>query len=362
MTRAIFTWSGFTLAGLVAVVVALVAVATAADRPGREPVTVDYRTPAVAAYLEAERAWMAYHGLEYTEHLVEVPEHGLQVRVLEVGDGAPVLFLPPAPGEAARFAPLLAELDSGRGLLVNLPGGGASDGIDLRAVEHRRLARNTLDAVYDHFNLDAAPVIGGSIGGTWALWYSLDRPARVTAGAQLGVPPGLEGTSVPLQLSALGVPGVNHIVTSILMPVAEPGDAGQAFEQAFGHPDGTAGSLPLPGLEYEYALQQLPTFQLTWRTLGQDAFSLGGLAGWDDEVAIGLDELRRISHPTMLVWPANDPFGDVDLGREIAGHLPDGRLHVAGVGHLPWLDHPEGVAELVAGFLADGFAGGSGRD
>jgi 2-hydroxy-6-oxonona-2,4-dienedioate hydrolase len=174
----------------------------------------------------------------------------------------------------------------------------------------------------------------------------------VTSTVQLGVPVAVEGTTVPARLGMLGVPGVNRFVTSVLMPSAHPAEAADGFGQAFGHPARSVEAMPRPALDFEYALQQLPTYGLSWRGLGQDTFRLGGLGGWDTHVEIGLDELAGLPHPTLLVWPANDPFGDIDVGRQVAAHLPDAELHVAGVGHLPWLDDPAGVAELIAEFLA----------
>lgn len=342
---------GVALAGLIGLILLVILLAALTDRPSAEPLTVHRDAPEVVAYLEAERAFMAHHDLDYTDHDVEIEDPGLRVRVLEVGDGPPVLVVPPAAGEAARLAPLLAELDGYRYLLVNLPGGGASDGIDLRAVDHRRLALDTLDAVHDHFGLDATPIVASSIGGTWALWYGIDRPDRVTATVQLGVPVAVEGTTVPAALGMLGVPGLNRFVASALMPSASQDEAAAGFEQAFGHPARSVEAMPRPALEFEYALQQLPTYGLSWRGLGQDTFRLGGLGGWEPDVEIGLDDLARIQHPTLLVWPSNDPFGDPDAGQQVAAHLPDAELHAAGIGHLPWLDDPTGVAELIDTFF-----------
>jgi 2-hydroxy-6-oxonona-2,4-dienedioate hydrolase len=342
---------GIALAGLTVLVLLVIVLAALTDRPTAEPLTVDRDAPEVVAYLEAERAFMAHHDLDYTDHDVEIEDPGLRVRVLEVGDGPPVIVVPPAAGEAARLAPLLAELDGYRYLLVNLPGGGASDGIDLRAVDHRRMAIDTLDAVHDHFGLDATPIVASSIGGTWALWYGLDRPDRVIATVQLGVPVAVEGTTVPATLGMLGVPGLNRFVTSVLMPSAGPAEAADGFGQVFGHPTRSVEAMSGPALEFEYALQQLPTYGLSWRALGQDTVRFGGVGGWEPDVEVGLDDLARFQHPTLLVWPSNDPFGDPDAGHQVAAHLPEAELHVAGIGHLPWLDDPAVVAELIDMFF-----------
>jgi pimeloyl-ACP methyl ester carboxylesterase len=352
MARRIARWTGSIVALLVLLLMLVVALAAVTDRPGADPLLVDRDAPEMAAFLTAEREMMAHHGLDYTEHVVEVGDPGLRVRVLEVGEGPPVLMVPPAAGEAARFAPLLGELDGYRLLLVNLPGGGASDGVDLRAHDHRGLASDTLDAVYEHFRLDSAPIVASSVGGTWALWYGLDRPERVTATVHLGVPVAVEGTTVPAALLMLGLPGVNRIVATTLMPASAPEDAGAGFEMVFGHPAGTVAAWPEPVREFEYALEQLPTYPLAWRGLGQDSFRFAGLGGWRPEVEVGLAELAALDHPTLLVWPEQDPLGDPDTGREITAHLPDAEMRTAGVGHLPWLDAPDLVATLTADFLA----------
>ena len=352
MVRAMRTavrWGGATVVVLVALAALAVLAAAVLDRPDAEPRAVDPGEPEVAAFLAAEAAVMAHHDLDPTEHVVDVADPGLAVRVLEVGDGPPVLVVPPAPGEAARLAPLIAGLDSFRFLLVNLPGGGGSDSVDLRAIDERDLALATLDAVYDHVGLDAAAIVASSRGGPWALWYGIDRPDRVTASIQLGAPALVEGTTVPAMLRPLAVPGLGRIIAT-QMPAATPDDAGEVYE-IIGHPAATVETLPRELLELEHAAQHLPTYQLLWRSLLQSSLRVGGLAGWDADLRIDPADLRGIDHPTLLLWGASDPFGDPSAGREIAARLPDAELSVVGVGHFPWLDDPDGVAAPVEAFL-----------
>ncbi|QBI20076.1 alpha/beta hydrolase [Egibacter rhizosphaerae] len=351
--------AGLLLAGVLGLLALVIGVGVVTDRPTDTVVTIDRDLPEVVTFLEAERALMDHHDVDYTEYAVTVEDPALRVRVLEVGEGPPVLVLPPAAGEAARLAPLLGQLEGYRFLLVNLPGGGASDGIDLRAVDQRPMARATLDAVYAHFGLDEVPVVGASVGGTWALWYALDRPERVSAVGQLGVPVAVEGTVVPPALVVLGIPGVDRIAAATVMVSDAPSDAADSFEEAFGHPNGTAQRLPAAALEFEHAVQRLPTYALTWRSLAQDSLRMAGFGGWATTVEIRSDELGELKSPVLLVWPSEDPFGGPAVGEELAGLLPDARLHIAGTGHLPWLDDAEGVAELLDRFLdASGPAAG----
>jgi 2-hydroxy-6-oxonona-2,4-dienedioate hydrolase len=352
MARSVLRWSGIALAGLAGLLLLVVVMAAVTDRPSAEPFVVDRDAPEVTAFLEAEAAWLAHHDLDHTEHLVEVAGHDLAVRVLEVGAGPAVVVLPGGAGEAAYLTPLLAELDGYRLLLVNLPGGGASDGVDLRGIDERRLARDTLDSVYGSFELDVAPIVASSRGGAWAWWYGLDRPEGVSASVQLGAPALVEGTTVPAALAVLGVPGLNRVLVSVTPP-ASPEQAVAGFHRLFGHPVETVESLSGPARGFAHAAQQLPTFGLSWRSSMQVSTRFAGLGGWNPDLEIGAADLTGLDHRALLVWPSDDPFGDVDAGRRIAALLPDADLHVAGIGHLPWLDDPAGVAELVADFLRD---------
>lgn len=347
----VLQWAGIGALGILALGVLLVGGAALVDRPSRKPIRLDRDEPAVVAFLAAERAWLSSLGLEFTEHVVEIDDPALRVRVLEVGEGPPALVLPGGAGEGGHFAPLLAALDGNRFLLVNLPGGGGSDGVDLRAVDNNRLTRDLLDAVYDRFDLDAVPIIANSRGGHHAWWYALDRPQRVTASVQLGGPGYVEGTQVPFLLALLGVPGLNHLLASAILVPGSPDEAVAGLEQVFGHPSETVRTLPEGFKAYWYAAQHLPTHGPTLRTAHELTVRLAGLRGWNPAVLITSSELAELDHPVLLVWPSNDPFGDPDAGRRIAAALPEAELVEAGVGHLPWLDDTPGIAALVADVL-----------
>jgi 2-hydroxy-6-oxonona-2,4-dienedioate hydrolase len=148
----------------------------------------------------------------------------------------------------------------------------------------------------------------------------------------------------------LGVPGVNRIIASGPLIPATPEAASEGLRDMFGHPTETVAALPPPASVFQHAHAHLPTFGLSWRTYFQSGLRFGGLGSWHPDLALSFEELGDFDVPTLLVWPTNDPFGDVDRGRQIASHLPDARLHVAGVGHLPWLDDPASVAGLVGAF------------
>ena len=65
---------------------------------------------------------------------------------------------------------------------------------------------------------------------------------------------------------------------------------------------------------------------------------------------IRADELRRLTMPTLLVWGDDDPVASVDVAEAAARLIPDAQVEVLSAGHVPWLGHPDRVAELLSAF------------
>jgi pimeloyl-ACP methyl ester carboxylesterase len=65
-------------------------------------------------------------------------------------------------------------------------------------------------------------------------------------------------------------------------------------------------------------------------------------------------DLQAVSVPTLLIWGDHDPVGSVDAAQVAAGLIPNARLEVLPVGHVPQLGCPERVAALVSGFVRSG--------
>ncbi len=71
-----------------------------------------------------------------------------------------------------------------------------------------------------------------------------------------------------------------------------------------------------------------------------------------------LDAVLRLGAPTTIAWSSDDKVLSGPWAREGFAHLGADEREVPGVGHLPMLDRPEVVAELIAarvsGFLPPG--------
>jgi pimeloyl-ACP methyl ester carboxylesterase len=61
--------------------------------------------------------------------------------------------------------------------------------------------------------------------------------------------------------------------------------------------------------------------------------------------------LRRIEHPSLLLWGRRDPTLPVEHGRRLAAELKRASLVEMDAGHVPHLERPSDVLSLLEGFL-----------
>jgi pimeloyl-ACP methyl ester carboxylesterase len=94
---------------------------------GMAPASEDPRS---SRYRDAERMLWSYYGIEPVERYVELRSFPARLRILEVGSGEPVLFVPGTAGTGPVWGSLLSQLDGYRCLLLDRPGWGFSTPID----------------------------------------------------------------------------------------------------------------------------------------------------------------------------------------------------------------------------------------
>ena len=108
---------------------------------------------------------------------------------------------------AAVWAPWLADLAGYQALLVELPGHGLSGPVAYRPGAVRDHTVRLMDDLFEALELSAAPVVGHSLGGMFALWYAAARPGRIASLVAVGDPAvALPGATVRMPLSLLTVP------------------------------------------------------------------------------------------------------------------------------------------------------------
>lgn len=133
--------------------------------------------------------------------------------------GAPIIFIHGAGGTHERWLPQVNGLKNCTAYALDLPGHGQSTGA---ARDNIQSYSDVLLGFMDELMLSSAIIAGHSLGGAIALWFALSHPKRARGlvfsgtGAKLRVHPNI------LQAVREGRPVTPDLVTSPVMPAAQP--------------------------------------------------------------------------------------------------------------------------------------------
>lgn len=301
----------------------------------------------VQSYREAERQLWRHAGARPRETFLRLQRPRVRVRLQEVGEGQPLLFVHGGPNGGTTWAPLVAQMQDFRCLVLDRPGCGLSEPADYSASDLRRLATDVLHSLLDALEIERLPIVASSMGGLWTFWLAQAHPQRVSRMVQLGCPALVEGMKIPPFMRMLSVPRLNRLLTRV-MPATV--DSARDLYRQIGHGASLdAGRIPDIYFNWSHHLtvdtdtmsNELNMIEkaLTWR-------------GTRPALLFDRSELRRISQPTLYIWGEDDTFGGAELARQTATWTPNARLQlIPASGHLPWLDAPEEVSALAREFL-----------
>lgn len=273
---------------------------------------------------------------------VELARPQMRAHVLEAGDGPPVVFLHGGDGEAVTWAPLLAQLQDDLHLYgVDRPGFGLSDRFDYRSVDLRRHAGDFTVSLLDALGLESAVLMGGSMGGFFALAAALDHPERVSSLILMGIPAGFT-PKLPLPVRVIF--NMPFLPAMFMRRAATVEGQHKQYRQMFGMDPTT---LPELYFRARVAGVKLPGVQQTWPTLCR---RLTGLRGNRPGTYLGA-ELEQVTQPTLVIYGEHDWVPDEV--RAATERIPNGRGHfLPGVGHFPFLQATEETARAVREFVA----------
>jgi pimeloyl-ACP methyl ester carboxylesterase len=268
---------------------------------------------------------------------------GQRIHLIDIGDGAPVLFLHGSGTSSVSLLPVLDRLEGARAIAVDRPGFGLSDPARVPRKRFRAAAVEFIDEVLDQLGLGAAAIAGNSMGGTWGLWYALAHPERVRRLVLLGSTPLLPGTRPPMPLRFVATPVLGELLSRLLKPnprrvVQMMGSMGEG-ETIVAYPD---------LIEAVVAEGRDPKASAANRA---ELRAVITLLGFRRSALVRADELRSLRMLTLIIWGDRDPVGAVVAARETAARIPSAQLEVLSGGHVPYLGHPERVSELVSGFV-----------
>jgi pimeloyl-ACP methyl ester carboxylesterase len=293
-------------------------------------------------YRAAEHTLWHHYGLVPTERFVELHSPPVRLRVVEVGSGSPVLFVPGSAGTGPYWGALVRELPGCRCLMLDRPGWGLSSPMKYTARSYARAAADVLCGVLDALELERVAVAGASIGDVWALRLAARHPERVTSVALLGGGPIVDEA---------GTPTIIRLIASPLgaIMVRLPASAGRlrGILRQVGHGESLdAGRIPDEYIDWRLGLERETHSMRNEREMVRAIVSVR--TGLRPGLPFQESELAAIEAPTLMLYGTRDPVGSPEIWKTTLGRLPHGELRlIDGAGHMPWLDDPGVVASHI---------------
>lgn len=292
---------------------------------------------------DVERAFWGSYGLAPREHFVDVGSTDTRLRVREIGEGHPVVWVHGTGGSGTYFAPLIGQLDGFRFLVIDRPGWGLSDPVDFPGRDYSGFVVEILRTVLEEFGAEHAHAIGGSIGDAWVLRLAQVDSSPVDKMVWLGST-ALEELGVPPQIKFLASP-----LGSIITRLGEREWVMRKQLTQIGHRRSLESGAMDQYLHWRAIEARETHFIRHERKMVQAMQNKGE---WVPGVALTDSDLRDTSQPTLLIYGNQDPLGTVELWQRKIDLMPRGRMEVIeDSGHLPWYDDPHRVANLVQNFL-----------
>jgi pimeloyl-ACP methyl ester carboxylesterase len=140
-------------------------------------------------YREAEGRLWASVGVQPTEQHLRLKRTGVKVRLQELGEGPPVVFVHGGSNSGTSWANLVALLPGFRCILLDRPGCGLSEPVP-GSFDHvdtfDAFASSLVVDVLDAMGLESAHLVATSFGGYTAMKTAAAHPQRVDRMVELG--------------------------------------------------------------------------------------------------------------------------------------------------------------------------------
>lgn len=277
--------------------------------------------------------WPQLGEVELRQHFVQAGP--VRTRILEAGDGPPLILMHGTGGHAEAYMRNLANLAASyRVIAFDFVGHGYSEGPDVPYTLD--VYADQLSNLLDALEIRSARLSGESLGGWVTAWFSAQHPERVER-AVLSVPGNVrakqetmkalrDGTrravldaspeTVRARLEWLFAPGNRHLVTDELV---------QIRYQIYRRPEARQSLENVLALQDPHIRQQY-----TWTP----------------------EWCGRIDVPTLILWTEHDPTGPVEEGELLHGWIPGSKFMVMeGAGHWPQWERPAEFDRIHREFL-----------
>ena len=282
--------------------------------------------------------WLELMGSGIKEVFHDV--NGVRTRVLEAGDGPPLLILHGTGGHAETYQRNIAPLAREHRVLVpDMIGHGFTD---------RPNVAYTLDDFSDHLfalldvlGVERAHVSGESLGGCVAAWMALARPERVV--------------SLILNTGILDRPDEAGLV--------QLADLEERTKKLVDDVSLAVVRRRLEWLVIDPESMTEEMVRIRHRIYAQPGMVdsvvkiLGAVLAMNRGVYEGVDYLDRdllagVRCPTLVLWSDHNPGKPFDVIKPAIDLIPDAEVHIiSDAAHWPQFEQPEEVNRLMLGFL-----------
>ncbi len=294
-----------------------------------------------------ELAFWRACGAAPTERFIDLVS-GRRVRLQEVGEGPPILFVHGVMTSGTAFAPLAARLPGFKCILLDRPGCGLSDPWQLQA-EFRDQAVETISGVLAVLGDEPVFLVGSSLGALWSTWFALAHPARVRRLVLLGASIGFPGVHVAAFMRLAAIPGVGTLMKRMMRP--SPKALTSAFA-AMGHGKSLAAG-KFSQAFFDWGVQMAidtPTQRNDFESIVR-AVGVRGPRRW---VQLNDETLHSLCVPTLFLSGTDDTHGGPALAEHAAKLIPEATAQsFRDAGHLLWLDDPSAVADALSRFCRE---------
>jgi pimeloyl-ACP methyl ester carboxylesterase len=282
--------------------------------------------------------WLDLMGVGIAERFIDAG--GVRTRVLEAGDGPPLLLLHGTGGHAETYCRNLGSLSKHLHVhAVDLVGHGLSDRpqIDYTLDDFAAHVIGLLDAL----GIERTHLSGESLGAMVAAWTAIRNPERVdkvvmntgtlarpdaNGQAQLE---DLEKRTHALREQGVSREGVRHRMNWL---VADPARMTEEMVEC------RLRIYQQPGMLDSVAL-------IMSRVVGM-------LRGDHGQQYMAPGVLRGLVRPTLVMWTEDNPGQSTDLARKVSADIPDARFEVlSDCAHWPQFERPDVFNRIHLEFL-----------
>ncbi len=303
----------------------------------------------MSAFLDAAAEVFAAYSVTPRTRTIRLQKPPLTLHAVEVGSGPPVFFMHGLGSNATHWASLMSRLPSLHVVAIDMPGHGASEGVDYRGLNLRRCYKDLVTGCLDELGFESAHIIGHSQGAMFGMWLALDAPERVRSLVALGTPAVAFGEGrTPAVLKLVSLPGIGRLMLSMPTPLPMYRRTMASF---------------LGRHAVEMAPEALIRASYLGGRGGSHAKTISSLVS---EIYLGVhaeppryvltdSELARIDKPLLVIWgQAEDGLSlTIAEGKQKVALVPNARFEVVPGGHEPWLDSLEICAQHISAFLSE---------